>query len=95
VGVDDENTYGSHILRQPAVANFVKPLEQQPLLLQERANRGKNPLRQLMLLEHVPKAQDRRLVENIVVCCIVISAPPLLPIAHSIGHSTPPSQSFR
>jgi hypothetical protein len=29
-----------------------------------------------------------------VVCCIVLSAPPLLLTAHSIGHSIAPVQSF-
>jgi hypothetical protein len=39
-------------------------LEQQPLLLQQRADLGKDRLRQGMLLQKVPEAQDRRLIRD-------------------------------
>jgi hypothetical protein len=41
-------------------------LQQQPLLLQQRANLGKDRLGQFVALKQVPKAQDRRLIGNIV-----------------------------
>src|SRR5208282_5897772 len=40
-------------------------LQQQPLLLEQRANLSENPLSKLVLLEQVAKAQNRRLVGNI------------------------------